>query len=74
MENFEDKIEKEKGKLGKRVEEIQKECVLPPTLEERRTIALEQIADSANSLVLICLNKYWSVKYLLCRSCGLPSL
>ena len=58
MENFEDKMEKEKVKqvkLGKSVEEIQKECVVPPTLEERRTIALEQIASSANSLVLLCL-------------------
>ena len=59
MDNFEvkDKMEKEKVKqvkLGKSVEEIQKECVVPPTLEERRTIALEQIASSANSLVLLC--------------------
>ena len=58
---------KKKEEVGRSVKTIQEEFgEAPMTLEERRTVALERIADSANSLVnliLLCLHK--CLRYIL---------
>ena len=58
---------KKKEEMGKPVKTIQEEFgEAPMTLEERRTVALERIADSANALVnliLLCLHK--CLRYIL---------
>ena len=58
---------KKKEEVGRSVKTIQKEFgEAPMTLEKRRTVALERIADSANALVnliLLCLHKH--LRYIL---------
>ena len=47
---------KKKEEVGRSVKTIQEEFgEAPKTLEERRTLALERIADSANALVNLIL-------------------
>ena len=54
-ENMSDKGERETvTKSGKREEETKKKCgKIPKDLKERQLVALERIADSTNSLVMI---------------------
>merc|ERR1711874_622796 len=54
MEKKMGKTEKKMGKMEKKVErsKMKKKKQDPKTLEERRTIALERMADSANALVM----------------------
>ena len=54
-ENMDDKEERETvTKSGKREEETKEKCgKIPKDLKERQLVALERIADSTNSLVMI---------------------